>query len=131
MHTVALHLNAFAGQAPADAVQTSARSQSPAAGRQVVPADLKLHVVVQQEPAVPLLAPSSHCSGAVRTPSPHTAMTPTAIDVHPHFEEDFGKASASLLQVFWLFVSQLRHVPTCRIPLPFGSMQVIATAPRS
>src|SRR5439155_17170679 len=86
--TVALDSKAFAGQAAADPLQASARSQSPAAGRQVVPADLKVHVVVQQEPAVPSSAPPSHCSGAVRTPSPHTAITPTAIDVHPPFAED-------------------------------------------
>jgi len=90
-HWVALDWKTFAGQVPAEPVQTSATSQSPAAGRHIVPADLKVQAAVQQEPAVPLLAPSSHCSGAVTMPSPHTATTPTAIELQLHLDEDFGR----------------------------------------
>src|SRR5262245_15635193 len=54
--------------------QTSAASQRPAAGRQVVPAGLNLHAVEQQEKGLPLLGPSSHCSLPASLPLPQLGV---------------------------------------------------------
>jgi hypothetical protein len=53
-------------------VQVSARSHSPAAARQVVAAEAKVHDDVQHDGDPPLPLPRSHCSGLSSCPSPQS-----------------------------------------------------------
>src|SRR5213078_796235 len=65
---------ASAGQAVLVPVQVSATSQASAAARHSVPAAVNAQSMLQQEPLVPLLAPSSHCSLPSTVPFPQPAV---------------------------------------------------------
>jgi len=64
-------LPAACWQVPLDPVHRSVVQTFPSSV-QAVPPVLNVHVVVQQEPAVPLFTPSSHDSGLSTTPSPQS-----------------------------------------------------------
>jgi hypothetical protein len=80
-HTVDAGKKSSAGHDPLDPLQASATSQLPALLRHTVPEGLNVQVAVQQEPLVPLAAPSSHCSlypdpaGASIVPLPHSEVS--------------------------------------------------------
>ena len=112
-----------AGQVPLDPVQVSCTSQTPATGRHTVPAGTRVQVALQHDVLDPLAVPSSHSSPAVGStlPSPHTAILPTSTNAHRHLDDVPGIVSAALLHAWLLLLSQLRHAPTSRIPLPSWS----------
>src|SRR5207247_5063645 len=130
-HTVLEERKPSAGQLPLDPLQVSCTSQLPATGRQTVPAATKVQVVVQHDVLEPLAVPSSHCSPAVVStlPSPQTDILPTSMNPHRHFDEVPGIVSLALLHVWAVLLSQLRQVPTSRIPLPSLSLQTMLTVP--
>ena len=66
---------ASVGHAPEDPVQDSAMSHEPADGRQAAPLGLKVHVEEQQEAAVPLALPASHCSPGSTLALPQTVFS--------------------------------------------------------
>src|SRR5258705_354524 len=75
-HTVVLGRNASAGHVALEPEQVSCTSHSPPDARQTVPPVLKVQLVLQHDPAVPLLTPSSHCSPRApsRVPLPHSEI---------------------------------------------------------
>ena len=86
---------------------------------------------MQHDVLDPLAAPSSHSSPAVGStlPSPQTAILPTSTNAHRHFEDVPGIVSLALLHAWLLLLSQLRHVPTSRSPLPSLSLQKMLIDP--
>ena len=73
--------NVLGGHVPLAPVQDSPTSHGPAGGRQDAPAERSVQFAAQQDDAVPVSGPSSHCSAydgpASTTPLPHSETSVT------------------------------------------------------
>ena len=70
-----------AGQAALDPVQPSATSHCPTDARHTVPAETKVQLAVQQEPATPFWVPKSQDSLPSTTPLPQEEVVPACMTV--------------------------------------------------